>query len=190
MSEPVEQINDVFVPTPKIKRKRKPMSDEAKAVLVERLRLGRLAKKKKKEENVTMEIDKSKPKVQAEVAAVAAVHKEIEKDVEIKTEPTILKEPSSNPEMEKLQQELNKMRLEKMELIEAKNEKKKAAIKKRKETIARKALAKKLAENPVAKPAPERKPTLPVIIEESRMQQQVDVKPRYSTFKKSVWASL
>ena len=102
-------------------------------------------------------------------------------------------EPAPNNEMLELQSQLNKMRLEKLEAIELKNEKKKAAVKKRKETIARKALAKKLSENEVAKPAPERKPTPAPVVESLSEAEPMNVKvatPRYSTFKRSVWANL
>ena len=185
MSESPNQNNEVFEQPPKPKRKRKALTEEQKQVLRERLKKARESKNKKK------------PKITIESKPLNTIPED--KEVIIETAPEVLKEPepksepTPNNEMLELQSQLNKMRLEKLEAIELKNEKKKAAVKKRKETIARKALAKKLSENQVAKPAPERKPT-PVVepapLAEAEPMNVKVAKPRYSTFKRSVWANL
>ena len=187
MSEPISDNNEVFVTAPKVKRKRKALTEEQKEVLRERLKVARESKNKKK------------PKITIESKPLSTIPED--KELIIESVPEVLKEPEPKPksepapnnEMLELQSQLNKMRLEKLEAIELKNEKKKAAVKKRKETIARKALAKKLSENEVAKPAPERKPT-PVVepapLAESEPMNVKVATPRYSTFKRSVWANL
>tara|TARA_R110001592_G_scaffold147315_1_gene371771 strand:+ start:977 stop:1528 length:552 start_codon:yes stop_codon:yes gene_type:complete len=183
MSESTNENNEVFEQPPKPKRKRKALTEEQKEVLRERLKKARESKSK----------NKNKPKITIESKPLSTIPED--KEVIIETAPEVLKEPepksepAPNNEMLELQSQLNKMRLEKLEAIELKNEKKKLAVKKRKETIARKALQKKLAENEVAKPAPERKPT-PVVEPEAEPMEVKVATPRYSTFKRSVWANL
>ena len=204
-----EIINEVFE-TPKVekpKKKRKPMTPEAKQALIERLAAGRAAKKNKKKEqkvNLTMDIE---PPTQA-------------KEPEAK-QPEAPK-PDNSAEMKALQDQLNAMKLEKLEALEKKNEKKKAAIEKRRATMNRKAIE-RAQKNEVTKPAPIRKPVEKMeVIEEQAEQTQAEQTPtqakqtqakqtrvasrkmsinddnfgntikklRYSTFKKSVWSSL
>lgn len=196
----MSEINNEVFETPKVekpKKKRKPMTPEAKQALIERLAAGREAKKNKKKEapnananNLTMDIE---PKVEAPPA------------------PT---KPDNSAEMKALQDQINAMKLEKLEALEKKNEKKKAAIEKRRATINRKAIE-RAKKNEVTKPAPIRKPvekmevieeqaeqppeqTQPPQAEQTVRKMSIDddnfgktiKKPRYSTFKKSVWSSL
>lgn len=198
---------EVFEPPVKPKRKRKPLTEEQKEALRERLRLARESKKKK---NITMSV------TPVEVAPDAPV---------VEPLPPIIKEQATSQvlpnarvsvdkpsnEMKQLQDQINSMKLEKLEALEKKNEKKKAAIEKRRATIARKALE-KASKNVVAKPAKERKPTVaetpmePIAESEAEAPMEVDwlgggraaagtsvpppKKARYSTFKRSVWSTL
>lgn len=183
-----EEVFETPITKEKPKRKRKPMSDSKKKALTERLAAGRAKKKALK----AQEKPKEKPNITMEVETV----KEVEPKV---IEPKVI-EPESKPdhslEMKALQDQINAMKLEKLEALEKKNEKKKAAIEKRRATINRKALE-KAAKNEVAKPAKIRDPTPKAEIKaQTSMPMELDEdlfkpkKPRYSTFKKSVWASL
>ena len=179
-----EEVFETPITKEKPKRKRKPMSDSKKKALTERLAAGRAKKKALK--------NQEKPNITMEVETV----KEVEPKV---IEPKVI-EPESKPdhslEMKALQDQINAMKLEKLEALEKKNEKKKAAIEKRRATINRKALE-KAKKNEVAKPAKIRDP-LPKAEIKAQTNEPMELdedlfkpkKPRYSTFKKSVWSLL
>ena len=193
----MSEINQEVFEVPKVekpKKKRKPMTPEAKQALIERLAKGREAKKLAKNQskksvkpNINMEVQ---PKVEA--AAPAPLPK-VEQKV-----------ADNSLEMKALQDQINSMKLEKLEALEKKNEKKKAAIEKRRATINRKAIE-RAQKNEVTKPAPIRRPVqkMEVIEEEPPQAKQpatrkmsldddlyANKKPRYSTFKRSVWSGL
>ena len=168
---------------PKPKRKRKPLSEEAKEKLRDRLKKAREAKTAKKNGVKLETIPEVKAEeVKAEVAEVAVAVPKV-------------KEPTANQDLINLQNELNNLKLEKLEALEKKNEKKKAQIAKRKATIARKALEndikKKVETNVVTKPAPPRKCIIDELDAPSTItapSAPIDIpKPKYSTYKKSVW---
>ena len=194
----MSEINNEVFESPKVKKKRKPMSPEAKQALIERLAAGREAKKNKKKEQA-----KQKPNITIDI--------EPEPKSEPKPEPkpkAKQPEPDNSLEMKALQDQINSMKLEKLEALEKKNEKKKAAIEKRRATMNRKAIE-RAAKNEVTKPASIRKPVqkMEVIHEQAEQtatrkmsidEDDDDVrallpevkKPRYSTFKRSIWSSL
>tara|TARA_R110002072_G_scaffold20364_3_gene74079 strand:+ start:4858 stop:5415 length:558 start_codon:yes stop_codon:yes gene_type:complete len=170
---------------PKPKRKRKPLSEEAKEKLRDRLKKAREAKTAKKvgaKAKLETIPEVKAEEVKAEVAEVAVA------------EPKVT-EPTANQDLINLQNELNNLKLEKLEALEKKNEKKKAQIAKRKATIARKALEndikKKVETNVVTKPAPPRKCIIDELDAPSTItapSAPIDIpKPKYSTYKKSVW---
>ena len=173
---------------PKPKRKRKPLSEEAKEKLRDRLKKAREAKTAKKvgakaKLETIPEVNANEVvEVKAEVAEVAVA------------EPKV-KEPTANQDLINLENELNNLKLKKLEALEKKNEKKKAQIAKRKATIARKALEndikKKVETNVVTKPAPPRKCIIDELDAPSTItapSAPIDIpKPKYSTYKKSVW---
>ena len=170
---------------PKPKRKRKPLSEEAKEKLRDRLKKAREAKTAKKVGA------KAKLETIPEVNANEVV--EVKAEVAV-AEPKVT-EPTANQDLINLQNELNNLKLEKLEALEKKNEKKKAQIAKRKATIARKALEndikKKVETNVVTKPAPPRKCIIDELDAPSTItapSAPIDIpKPKYSTYKKSVW---
>ena len=170
---------------PKPKRKRKPLSEEAKEKLRDRLKKAREAKTAKKvgaKAKLETIPEVKAEEVKAEVAEVAVAVPKV-------------KEPTANQDLINLQNELNNLKLEKLEALEKKNEKKKAQIAKRKATIARKALEndikKKVETNVVTKPAPPRKCIIDELDAPSTItapSAPIDIpKPKYSTYKKSVW---
>ena len=187
----MSETKEVFEIPEKPKRKRKPMSASKKKALTERLALGR-AKKKALKEN---EKKDEKPNITMEVESVKETPKE---PVEVKPEPA--PKPDNSLEMKALQDQINSMKLEKLEALEKKNEKKRIAIEKRRATMNRKAIE-KANKNDTTKPANIRKPVekMEVIKEvrehkEDKMDLDSDLfitkKPRYSTFKRSVWSTL
>jgi len=185
-----EEVFETPITKEKPKRKRKPMSDSKKKALTERLAAGRAKKKALKNQKVL-----EKPNITMEVETVKEVEPKV---IEPKViEPKVIEPKTDNSlEMKALQDQINAMKLEKLEALEKKNEKKKAAIEKRRATINRKALE-KAKKNEVAKPAKIRDPTPKAEIKaQTSMPMELDEdlfkpkKPRYSTFKKSVWSLL
>ena len=182
-----EEVFETPITKEKPKRKRKPMSDSKKKALTERLAAGRAKKKALK--------NQEKPNITMEVETVKEVEPKV---IEPKViEPKVIEPKTDNSlEMKALQDQINAMKLEKLEALEKKNEKKKAAIEKRRATINRKALE-KAAKNEVAKPAKIRDP-LPKAEIKAQTNEPMELdedlfkpkKPRYSTFKKSVWSLL
>ena len=186
----MSETKEVFEIPEKPKRKRKPMSASKKKALTERLALGR-AKKKALKEN---EKKDEKPNITMEVESVKETPKEP------MPEPEPAPKPDNSLEMKALQDQINSMKLEKLEALEKKNEKKRIAIEKRRATMNRKAIE-KANKNDTTKPANIRKPVekMEVIKEvrehkEDKMDLDSDLfitkKPRYSTFKRSVWSTL
>ena len=200
----MSEINQEVFEVPKVekpKKKRKPMTPEAKQALIERLAKGREAKKLAKNQskksvkpNINIEVE---PKVEAAPIPIPAAQ------IPKVTEPAAPL-PDNSLEMKALQDQINSMKLEKLEALEKKNEKKKAAIEKRRATINRKAIE-RAQKNEVTKPAPIRRPVqkMEVIEEEPPQVKQpatrkmsldddlyANKKPRYSTFKRSVWSGL
>ena len=184
----MSETKEVFEIPEKPKRKRKPMSASKKKALTERLALGR-AKKKALKEN---EKKDEKPNITMEVESVKETPKE--------PMPEPAPKPDNSLEMKALQDQINSMKLEKLEALEKKNEKKRIAIEKRRATMNRKAIE-KANKNDTTKPANIRKPVekMEVIKEvrehkEDKMDLDSDLfitkKPRYSTFKRSVWSTL
>ena len=163
---------------PKPKRKRKPLSEEAKEKLRDRLKKAREAKTAKK------------VGAKAKLETIPEVNANEVVEVKAEVAEVAVAEPLIN-----LQNELNNLKLEKLEALEKKNEKKKAQIAKRKATIARKALEndikKKVETNVVTKPAPPRKCIIDELDAPSTItapSAPIDIpKPKYSTYKKSVW---
>lgn len=187
-----ELPNTDVVPPKKEKKKRAPMSEERKAVLREQLakarevkKAARLAKKAEKE------AAKDTPKPVAEVpVAEVPVAPVAEAPVEpVKVAPTsdykseiaelraeLAAFKKSQP-WEYNNDEVNALKAELKDIRDAAKAYKSAKSKKDKED---KALAKKLKENHVASPAPQKPPpSLPIAIPEA---------PRYSTYRKSIWS--
>ena len=169
----VEEEKLIAPPIIKIKKKRKPLSEEAKEKLRERLKLARESKvlKKKKEKSISVETMDTIKEVEEEVKDHIALVPPAPKPID-----TTLTD---------LQNELNNLKLEKLEALEKKNEKKKNQIAKRKATMERKALE-RVAKNKVAQPAPA------VIRNNIISTEPIDIPKikKYSTYKKSVWSTL
>lgn len=188
----MSETKEVFEIPEKPKRKRKPMTASKKKALTERLALGRAKKKALKEnekkdekQNITMEVEPVK---------------ETPKEPEQKPAPEPAPKSDNSLEMKALQDQINSMKLEKLEALEKKNEKKRIAIEKRRATMNRKAIE-KANKNDTTKPANIRKPVEKMeVIKEVREDKAdkmdldsdlfITKKPRYSTFKRSVWSTL
>lgn len=179
-----ELPNTDVVPPKKEKKKRAPMSEERKAVLREQLAKAREVKKaarlaKKAEKEAAKDTPKPVAEVPVEVAPVEPVKVAPTSDykseiAELRAELAAFKK--SQP-WEYNNDEVNALKAELKDIRDAAKAYKSAKSKKDKED---KALAKKLKENHVASPAPQKPPpSLPIAIPEA---------PRYSTYRKSIWS--
>ena len=177
--EPIFECKDE--PTKK-KRTRAPMSEERKEALREQLKVARDKKKALKEAGKEP-IKVVKEKTVKEVVKVEEPVKPT-KPVKQKVIKEVVNEPIVDSETDDLKKELAQMKKQKADEATAKAEKKAVAAAKRKATIERKALEKKLSENVVAKAATRPRPATPVPVEVASVE---PVKARYSTYKKSIW---
>lgn len=169
-------------PTIKCKKKRV-MSDEQKAKLVERLKQGKLKKQKAKLEKVEEVVEKVEEKVEEKEAVVEKV--EPAKPIDIVEKPAPIK--NEDAEFKKLEVELAEMKIAKAAAIDLKNKKRKETNEKRKATMAKKELQKKIDDNIVTKSI-KLKPKSIVVLETPT--EIVKEKPKYYAYKSSVWTEL
>ena len=171
--ETIQEIDEpVFEIKEKPKKGRAPMSEERKEKLREQLKVAREKKKALKESGVEPPKAPKVVKVLEATASEPAVYVKNVKKI-VNTEETNL-----------LKKELAEMKKAKADDARIKQEKKESAAAKRKATKERKELEKKMAE--VAPPPKIDRPK-PVKVEFSPQVTEIS-KPRYSTYKKSVWA--
>ena len=171
--EEKEEVEIFEIKQPK-KKGRAPMSEERKEKLREQLKIAREKKKALKAEAEAKGEEFVKPpkvvKVLEKTDTDAAVY--------VKNVRKIIKDP----EAEALKKELAALKKEKANELKEKQAKKEATTAKRKANKEKKDLDKKLAANQVAKPAP------PIKKEVQAVAAQAADSPRYSTYKKSIWA--
>ena len=163
-------------------KKKRVMSDEQKAKLVERLKQGKLKKQKEKLEKV----DEVEEKVEENEAVVEKVEPSKPIDIVDKTaEPR--KPVNENAEFKKLEVELAEMKISKAAAIDLKNQKRKATNEKRKATMAKKELQKKIDDNIVTKSIKLKPKPISVLETPTEI---VKEKPKYYAYKSSVWTEL
>ncbi len=160
----------------KERKKRKPMTEEQKQVLRDRLKKAREAKKLKKEGKVVA------PKVELKVEP--KVEPKVEKPKKVKA--PAVERNVHNEEMDAMRKELNLLRTRnkqhEKELVRASLEKEK--LKKQGLDILASYKAKKVDKMPTIVEEKVEKPQVPVTPVAPK-----EVKPkRYSTYKKSIWA--
>ena len=166
-------------PTIKCKKKRV-MSDEQKAKLVERLKQGKLKKQKAKLEKVEEVVEKVEEKVEEKEVVI-----EPSKPIDIVEKPAPIK--NEDAEFKKMEVELAEMKISKANAIDLKNAKRKATNEKRRATMAKKELQKKIDDNIVTKSI-KLKPK-PIVVLETPTE-IVKEKPKYYAYKASVWTEL
>ena len=164
--EPIFEIKE------KPKKGRAPMSEERKEKLREQLKVAREKKKALKESGIEQPKAPKVVKVLEATASEPAVYVKNVKHIK-------------DPEAEALKKELAEMKKIQAEESRIKQLKKESAAAKRKATKERKELEKQLAE--VAPPPKVDRPK-PVKVEFSPTITEIP-KPRYSTYKKSVWSA-
>ena len=178
----------------KAKKPRAPMSDERKAKLREQLAHARLVKKIKKQEELELiKKHKEEPKVvKEEPVVVVEEPKVVKEEVVVVEEPKVVKEePVVKSEIQLMKEEIEKLKKsnsDKSELATLKKEmaELKASAKayaKAKKDASKKIIDHKLKTNITAKPI--NRP-----LKESVDTPTVPSKPRYSTYKKSIWSGL
>lgn len=163
----------------KERKKRKPMTEEQKQVLRDRLKKAREAKKLKKEGKV---VPPPAPKVELKVEP--KVEPKVEKPKKVKA--PAVERNVHNEEMDAMRKELNLLRTRnkqhEKELVRASLEKEK--LKKQGLDILASYKAKKVDKMPTIVEEKVEKPQVPVTAVAPK-----EVKPkRYSTYKKSIWA--
>jgi len=173
--KPVEHVEK----PKKERKKRKPMTEEQKQVLRDRLKKAREAKKLKKEGKV---VPPPAPKVELKVEP--KVEPKVEKPKKVKVE--AVERNVHNEEMDAMRKELNLLRTRnkqhEKELVRASLEKEK--LKKQGLDILASYKAKKVDKMPTIVEEKVEKPQVPVTAVAPK-----EVKPkRYSTYKKSIWA--
>jgi len=172
--KPVEHVEK----PKKERKKRKPMTEEQKQVLRDRLKKAREAKKLKKEGKV---VPPPAPKVELKVEP--KVEPKVEKPKKVKA---VVERNVHNEEMDAMRKELNLLRTRnkqhEKELVRASLEKEK--LKKQGLDILASYKAKKVDKMPTIVEEKVEKPQVPVTAVAPK-----EVKPkRYSTYKKSIWA--
>ena len=164
-------------------KKKRVMTDEQKAKLVERLKQGKLKKQKLKLEKVEEKVEEKEAVVEKVTEKEVVI--EPSKPIDIVEKPAPIK--NEDAEFKKLEVELAEMKIAKANAIDLKNAKRKSTNEKRRATMAKKELQKKIDDNIVTKSI-KLKPKLISVLETPT--EIIKEKPKYYAYKSSVWTEL
>ena len=178
---------DEVVDKPTIKeRKKRVLSDEQKAKLVERLKQGKLKKQKEKLEKVEEKVEE-KVTEKVEEKEVVLIQQQ-SKPIDIVAKTADPRKPfNENAEFKKMEVELAEMKISKAAAIDLKNAKRKSTNEKRRATMAKKELQKKIDDNIVTKSIKLKPKPISVLETPNEI---VKEKPKYYAYKSSVWTEL